>query len=212
MISNEEYKARRKMNVDATFRKMLGEKLGSVCVNCGSTKGVEFHHIVPLKLGGSNSISNIVPLCQICHKAVTHGGSVSQYKDTKGGGRHASVSKEEAYAHYDLWARGGCCTTELREDLKLSERTHVKEGRWYEDWKNDRRIQEVKNTIEFQARCRDRTKEALHWRDVLNSGELLSTIQYVDGTIEKYYHVSVPVREKKTRPKKIKVYALRPRL
>lgn len=53
-------------------REEMEEKLGCTCVNCGSDLDIEYHHIVPLKLGGSNRLTNIVPLCYVCHK-IAHG-------------------------------------------------------------------------------------------------------------------------------------------
>jgi len=37
------------------------------CINCGSAEKIEFHHIVPLGMGGTNALTNIVPLCAACH-------------------------------------------------------------------------------------------------------------------------------------------------
>ena len=43
-------------------------KIGSKCVNCGSTEDLEYHHVVPLAIGGNDVDSNIVCLCGYCHK------------------------------------------------------------------------------------------------------------------------------------------------
>jgi hypothetical protein len=46
------------------------------CQNCGQGRGganniqIHAHHIVPLKNGGSNKMSNLRTLCEDCHKAV----------------------------------------------------------------------------------------------------------------------------------------------
>lgn len=40
------------------------------CVNCGAESNLHLHHIVPLSLGGTNNIDNIVPLCEECHSKV----------------------------------------------------------------------------------------------------------------------------------------------
>ena len=42
------------------------------CVNCGSDENIQLHHVVPLVLGGTNNIDNIVPLCEDCHSKI-HG-------------------------------------------------------------------------------------------------------------------------------------------
>ena len=50
------------------MRPMLLEIKGCMCVNCSKNCGndIIFHHIVPLSVGGSNNISNIVPICEQC--------------------------------------------------------------------------------------------------------------------------------------------------
>lgn len=49
------------------MRKWLSQEekqnIGTVCCNCGATEDIEYHHIVPLLLGGNDVKSNIVPLC-----------------------------------------------------------------------------------------------------------------------------------------------------
>lgn len=49
--------------------------IGRVCVNCGSTEDIEYHHIVPLSLGGNDVLSNIQPLCYECHSKLHFGES-----------------------------------------------------------------------------------------------------------------------------------------
>ena len=42
-------------------------RLSRVCERCGSKDELEVHHIIPLKLGGSNELSNLRTLCMPCH-------------------------------------------------------------------------------------------------------------------------------------------------
>lgn len=48
--------------------------VGRICVNCGATEEIEYHHIVPLSLGGNDVLSNICPLCATCHGKVHYNG------------------------------------------------------------------------------------------------------------------------------------------
>lgn len=43
------------------------QKLYSKCSNCGSTEDLVIHHIIPVTLGGTSDISNLVCLCGVCH-------------------------------------------------------------------------------------------------------------------------------------------------
>lgn len=47
--------------------------IGTKCVNCGSTEDIRYHHIVPIGMGGSESLSNICCLCAKCHSLVHWG-------------------------------------------------------------------------------------------------------------------------------------------
>ena len=49
--------------------KELCESYGNKCLDCGDTEAVlEADHVVPLTKGGSDSISNIQPLCGSCNR------------------------------------------------------------------------------------------------------------------------------------------------
>lgn len=69
MSTKEELrKEHNKRVADGTYR----EQLGCACVNCGSIQQIEYHHIVPLCMGGTNRLTNIAPVCKKCHVAI-HG-------------------------------------------------------------------------------------------------------------------------------------------
>lgn len=56
------------------------KELGHTCVNCGATENIEYHHIVPLCVGGTNKLTNIVPVCNRCHKAIHGEKDYREYK------------------------------------------------------------------------------------------------------------------------------------
>lgn len=51
------------------------KEIGVQCCNCGSTQELEYHHVVPISLGGKDSNSNIVCLCYPCHQKIHYGES-----------------------------------------------------------------------------------------------------------------------------------------
>jgi hypothetical protein len=46
-----------------TLKKEKGQK----CCNCNSSDSIQYHHIIPLAIGGNDILTNIVPLCEKCH-------------------------------------------------------------------------------------------------------------------------------------------------
>ncbi len=46
----------------------LRQKFGNKCLCCGSTKRITADHVVPLSVGGRNTIDNIQPLCMTCNR------------------------------------------------------------------------------------------------------------------------------------------------
>lgn len=51
----------------ATQWRELVEACGGRCLRCGSRGDLTVDHIVPLSLGGSNTIDNVQPLCRTCN-------------------------------------------------------------------------------------------------------------------------------------------------
>jgi len=49
--------------------------IGRTCINCGSDENIEYHHVIPLSIGGRNVLSNIQPLCYECHSKLHFGES-----------------------------------------------------------------------------------------------------------------------------------------
>jgi 5-methylcytosine-specific restriction endonuclease McrA len=51
---------------------------GGRCLACGSREDLTVDHIVPLALGGSNTIENVQPLCSVCNGS--KGGETRDYR------------------------------------------------------------------------------------------------------------------------------------
>lgn len=51
------------------------KEIGIQCCNCGSKEELEYHHVVPISLGGKDVNSNIVCLCYPCHQKIHYGES-----------------------------------------------------------------------------------------------------------------------------------------
>ena len=53
--------------------KWLRDMLPKKCCNCGATKNLQYHHIVPAICGGNDVPTNIAVLCGDCHSKVHYG-------------------------------------------------------------------------------------------------------------------------------------------
>lgn len=55
-------------------REYLYKMKGTICANCGQDKKeqIEYHHIIPIILGGQDVLTNIIPLCHNCHDLIHH--------------------------------------------------------------------------------------------------------------------------------------------
>jgi len=54
--------------IPKNIRNIFWERDGGRCVECGSSIGLEFDYIIPLRRGGSNTAENIQILCKKCIK------------------------------------------------------------------------------------------------------------------------------------------------
>ena len=57
----------------AVVAKWIRDILPHRCANCGDTKALQYHHIVPLSCGGNEIPSNVVCLCGSCHSKIHFG-------------------------------------------------------------------------------------------------------------------------------------------
>jgi 5-methylcytosine-specific restriction endonuclease McrA len=56
----------------------LAELYGGRCLSYGTDEDLSVDHVVPLSLGGSNTIANIQPLCATCNSL--KGSAVVDYR------------------------------------------------------------------------------------------------------------------------------------
>ena len=135
-----------------SFRRMLKEQLGCECVNCGSSENVEYHHIVPLALGGTNDIRNLVPLCYKCHKAAHHGRHITSFADHSHSddGRPPKCDDETAFNALDLLLGGQIGTRKCKEMMNLSAGTKLGDIAQYKRWLESRGLTSVRNNLDVR--------------------------------------------------------------
>ena len=72
------------------------KQIGLKCGCCESVENLEYHHIVPIALGGSNLLTNYVCLCNNCHKTMHTGISGLNY------GKLGMIRKKEQEPPFDI--------------------------------------------------------------------------------------------------------------
>ena len=152
--------------------------MGKVCFNCGGTESIELHHIVPLRLGGTNNLSNIVVLCHRCHMAAHHGRHIQEYttKNFKGGRPH-NVTNEELDEALTEFLSGQIGASECKRLLGLSKKTKIGDMSYYKKFLKNKGIKSFRNNIDI-IRCK---------RGDVREGDKVGTITYINGNTENIY-------------------------
>lgn len=136
-------------NKRTTFEKMrpqLIQEKGCVCANCHVECGndIIFHHVVPLSVGGTNNISNIVPVCQSCDgiihsldrtnwKALQRAGIEKAKAEGKYTGRKPmDLNKEQFAAMVADYRAGKRTATSIFTELGISATTFYRKIKQWE--------------------------------------------------------------------------------
>lgn len=135
-----------------SFRAMLEVSLSHECCNCGSTEGIEYHHIVPIAFGGTNRLSNIVPLCGRCHKAAHFGQHLSHYRTPNYTGRPKLFTDELAEKVLPLYACGEITRAECHKQLGLGRTSKLQDNRTYTEFLKRHGLKSIYNSKAMAAR------------------------------------------------------------
>lgn len=55
----------------ADHLKFIADNKAERCAFCGEIENLEWHHMIPVMLGGDTDSRNMIPLCSKCHSVVT---------------------------------------------------------------------------------------------------------------------------------------------
>ena len=75
----------------------IRERKDGPCRVCGGLVGIQFHHLVPRAQLGADTEANLVPLCRVCHDAVTR-----RDREACAALRRSLTDSEYAYANERL--------------------------------------------------------------------------------------------------------------
>ena len=99
--------------LDENIRKAVILRDGCKCMECGKSKcKLEVHHIKPRRLNGSNTLSNLITLCEVCHQKTE--GKEEQYMKHYFDILKSSDNKNLDYASHVMIGK-----TWLREQLSM---------------------------------------------------------------------------------------------
>ena len=96
-------------SISGDVKTFVWRRDGGQCVECGSREKLEFDHIIPISMGGSNTARNLQLLCETCNRS--KGGDLSS-GPTTGSERETSFrpsarSEEDKLELVDLVDTGG---------------------------------------------------------------------------------------------------------
>lgn len=156
-----------------TVSKEIKQNKGTICCNCGSSDNIEYHHIVPIALGGNDIESNIVPLCHRCHKVAHHGRHITHYLSHRNSGRKPSATYKDACKIYDMYVDGEIGRRKACELLNCKKSAQITQQKWFKEYKEEHGITKVKNNIDVIGTNSD-----------LVNGMKCGYICFADGRIE----------------------------
>jgi len=159
---------------DPIFRRMVKNACGSVCYNCGCKENIQYHHIVPLRLGGTNALSNIAALCTRCHKVAHMGQHINDYRNTENMGRPHNVPEKEMDSVFTEYINGRIGMKECKQLIEISKKSKITDMSYYKKFLKERGIKKVKNNIDIIE-----VK-----RGMVRNGDVVGYIEYEDGTLQ----------------------------
>lgn len=176
------YEEKRRQWEDGIFRQMVKNACGSVCYNCGSTGNVQYHHIVPLKLGGTNNLSNIAVLCSRCHKAAHRGQHISHYVNTENMGRPRSATQDVIEEALNDFFNGRIGTSECAKRVGIkAKKAHLTDRVWYKEYVKQHKIRSFQNKIDLLCSQKGR-------KNGIQQGEYVGYIEYEDGETKMLFY------------------------
>lgn len=148
-MTEEQHELRKEHNkrvIDGVYKVALG----CTCVNCGSTEDIEYHHIVPICVGGTNKMSNIVPVCRICHISIH---TETEYRKAAGANAVKKPKAKKNDYQEDIMEYATCKIgmRELKE--RMSRKGPLSKSKQYKYFLEKHRIEKIENFVDrFQKR------------------------------------------------------------
>ena len=162
-----------------SFRQKMKEQLGNVCVNCHCEKEgglINYHHIVPLALGGTNNMSNIVPLCKECHYHAHSSRDINKLYHSKNiGGRPRIVPPDNYKEVLNDYMCGKISQKRCKILLRIRGKNKLTDMIYYKDYLDELGVHTCRNHLDHISE-----------RDNMPPNRVISYIVYQDGRKETF--------------------------
>lgn len=159
----------RSQTTNYTYRRAV-KQLGDKCVNCGSSDRIEYHHIVPVCVGGTNSITNIVPLCRKCH-LLAH-SALPRKAHAKQGGRHRKPLPDDYLSTFEDYFNAVIGSKEFCERLGTGK--HACEVEEFKAFLEERGVTYFRSMVDYY--------------DKLHRGERCVCLGFADGSTGRIFY------------------------
>lgn len=183
------------------FQKMLAREKGTVCAGCGEMDSIEYHHIVPLVLGGDNRLSNIIPLCTCCHGKIHGMAMTSLSRVCRKGGRKKREAPEGYKVATLMYAKGKMSEKDLKERFGLSDGSRISSQWWFKKALEEYGIVSYKNVVGRRS-----AKDGLVSRLWFEDGGYMEVYKDVmlKGMYDEMYYPNKYTKEEVAKIKKVK--------
>lgn len=167
------------------------------CQNCGSTKNLQIHHIVPIGNGGNETLGNLTVLCLDCHKKV-HKAFNNHSGVGKSNGRKSNIRCADWEDVLVAYARCELSACEAKILLNMSQKSHIKDKstKWAYESLLRHGISGYANMIDYLE------SSAIH--KTLQDGDFVGYVAYVNGNKEEILYDSSKRGKWKIRVNQIK--------
>lgn len=149
------------------------------CWLCGKEiEQPEWHHIMAVKVGGMDTMHNIIPLCHECHTAITHMKPVTSYRSHEAAkltGRKA-IFPENYEAVLEDYTRCRISKSEAAVRLKKPS-VRFNDEKFLKEYKKEKGILRYRNNLDIYMSKHDFVPDGYH----------IGFIQYESGIIEDLY-------------------------
>ena len=179
----EGYEALKKEFKSTKFRNHMKDSLPNECTVCGNSDCVEYHHIVPLRLGGTNSLKNIIPLCHSCHEKAHGAQTIRRDYKSLDTGRKRKLPDEQAEKILKDYFLGKIGKQQAEQAFGCSNKySKLNDTQAYKDFKKAHGIVRNRNLIDIRAAKGSKTSALYIVADILFDDDTWF-FRYSDGTI-----------------------------